>query len=61
LERNEASQSSVLRDKLVQYYVSTQLPNETAIERLLDDLVDGRNAMQKVLRKEQDYKRRMVQ
>lgn len=60
LERHEASQTTVLKDKLVHYYVSTQLPSESAIERLLDDLVDGRNAMQKVMRKEQDYRRRQM-
>ena len=49
---------TVLRDKLVQFYVMNQLPSEDAINRQLDDFVDGRNAMQKTLRKEQDYKKR---
>ena len=36
---------TVLRDKLVQFYVSNQLPSEQAIERQLDEFMDGRNAI----------------
>lgn len=57
LERGETTQVTTLRDKLVQKYVAQQLPNEEAIHRQLDDLVEGRTAMQKALRKEMHYKR----
>ena len=58
LERNEASQVTVLRDKLVQFYVKNQLPSEDAITKQLEEFEEARCAMQKVLKKEQDYKNR---
>lgn len=58
LEKNETSQVTVLRDKLVQFYISNQLPKEKAINQQLDELTDARNATQKALKKEQDYKKR---
>ena len=60
LEKSEPSQVTVLRDKLVQFYVSNQLPSEQAINRSLDDLVDARTIMQKALKKEQDYKKQFM-
>jgi len=60
LEKNEPSQVTVLRDKLVQFYVSNQLPSEQAINQQLDEFVDGRTAMMKALKKEQDYKKRIM-
>jgi len=55
LERNDTQQATTLKEKLVHYYISNQLPSEDAIHKQLDDLVAGRNAMQNLLRKDTDW------
>ena len=55
LERSDTQQATTLKEKLVHYYVSNQLPSEEAIHKQLDDLVAGKNAMQNLMLKEADW------
>ena len=57
LDRNDTQSTTTLKEKLVHYYVSNQLPSEEAIHKQLDDLVAGRNAMQNLMQKEADWQR----
>lgn len=41
----------------MEYYLSSQLPSEAAVGRQLDEFLGARTAMQKVLKKEQDYRK----
>lgn len=51
---------SVLRQKIVEYYLSCQLPSTEAVQRHLEDFTSTRTAMQKVLKKDQDYKQKQI-
>ena len=57
LDRNDTQSTTTLKEKLVHYYVSNQLPSEEAIHKQLDDLVAGKNAMQNLMLKEADWLR----
>ena len=52
LERGETQLITTLKEKLVHYYVSNQLPSEEAIHKQLDELVAGKNAMQNLMHRE---------
>ena len=52
LERQDTQLITTLKEKLVHYYVSNQLPSEEAIHKQLDELAAGKNAMQNLMLRE---------
>ena len=58
LEKNEASQITILRRRLCQFYMQKKLPSEREITAQIDDLIDAKRALQKALAKEMDLKTR---
>ena len=55
LEKTDTQSITTLKDKLVHYYVSNQLPTEDAINKQLDELMAGKNAMQNLMLKERNW------
>ena len=57
LERQDTQLITTLKEKLVHYYVSNQLPSEDSIHKQLDELVSGKNAMQNLMHREATWLR----
>ena len=57
LEKGESQSLSVLKEKLVKYYIKNQLPDENAIESGFSDMVNARSGIQTLMKREQEMKR----
>ena len=55
LEKSDTQGITALKEKLIHYYVSNQLPTEDAINKQLDELIAGKNAMQNLMLKEKNW------
>ena len=56
LDRTDSQQVNTLKEKIVQFYIRTQMPVESTINASLDDFVSAKNAMMRTLKNDVEHK-----